>query len=76
MSQRKLRIGVGGSAANPPHWGHIELLKKLLDSGKFDKLIWIPSGIRPDKPGAIEAEHRKKMTELMLEYVGKGDSIT
>jgi nicotinate-nucleotide adenylyltransferase len=60
----KLRIGIGGSAANPPHLGHKELVRSLLESGRLDEMIWIPSGIRPDKDGFVSAEHRAAMTML------------
>ncbi len=44
-----MRIAIGGSAANPPHWGHLQLLIVLLECGLFDRIIWIISGSRADK---------------------------
>lgn len=61
-----MRIGVGGSAANPPHLGHLRLVELLCESALFDKIIWIPSGVRPDKDGLILPEHRVKMIELLF----------
>ena len=60
----KSRIGIGGSAANPPHLGHKQLVEGLLDSGRFDEIFWIPSGVRPDKEGFISPDHRVTMTML------------
>ena len=42
------RIAIGGSAANPPHTGHLALIEALIHSNLFDVVIWIPSGNRPD----------------------------
>lgn len=60
----KLRIGIGGSAANPPHLGHKYMVEGLLDSGRFDEIYWIPSGVRPDKEGFVTPDHRVAMTLL------------
>jgi nicotinate-nucleotide adenylyltransferase len=60
----KIRIGVGGSSANPPHLGHKVLIEKLLLSGVFDRVIWIPSGERIDKESFVDPDHRVFMTNL------------
>jgi len=60
----KLRIGVAGSSANPPHKGHLKLAEALLASGLFDLVIWIPCGVRPDKPELAAARHRRAMTDM------------
>jgi nicotinate (nicotinamide) nucleotide adenylyltransferase len=62
----KPKIAVGGSAANPPHLAHKEIIEALINSNKFEKIIWIPSGLRNDKPGFIEPEYRLVMTNLTL----------
>lgn len=62
-------IAVGGSAANPPHLGHLALIQAMLQSKKFSKVMWIPSGIRPDKPDFIDPQHRLAMTELTLQSI-------
>ena len=58
------RIAVGGSAANPPHIGHLALIETLIHSKLFDVVIWIPSGKHPGKALEIEPDHRIAMTEL------------
>jgi nicotinate-nucleotide adenylyltransferase len=60
----KLRIGIGGSAANPPQLGHRHLVECLLKSKRFDEIFWIPSGVRPDKEGFVSPDHRVAMTLL------------
>ena len=64
---RQKRIAVGGSAANPPHLGHRVLIEFLLNYGNFDEVIWMPSGIRPDKNNLIDPNHRVAMTMLTFE---------
>ncbi|MDO8669519.1 MAG: nicotinate-nicotinamide nucleotide adenylyltransferase [Candidatus Buchananbacteria bacterium] len=58
------KIAVGGSAANPPHIGHLSLIEALIHCRLFDMVIWVPSGTRPDKRFGIEPDHRVAMTEL------------
>ena len=72
----KLRIGIGGSAANPPQVGHRHLVEGLLNSGKFDEVYWIPSGVRPGKEGFVEPDHRVAMTQLTFptEWLWKGET--
>jgi nicotinate-nucleotide adenylyltransferase len=62
-------IAVGGSAANPPHLGHLALIQTILQSHNFTKVMWIPSGIRPDKPDFVHPMHRLAMTELTLKKI-------
>ena len=62
----KPKIAVGGSAANPPHLAHKKIIEALLNSNCFKKVIWIPSGLRPDKTDFIEPEYRLVMTNLTL----------
>lgn len=59
-----MRIAVGGSAADPPTYGHIELARSLMSSGKFDLVIWIPSGSRTDKDMGITPDQRVALTLL------------
>lgn len=72
----KIRIGIGGTAANPPHLGHKYLIEKLLNSNRFDVIYWIPSGARADKIGIVSADHRVAMTLLTFpkEWQNKGNT--
>jgi len=65
----KKQIAVGGSAANPPHLGHLALIKALLKFNNFSKVMWIPSGLRHDKKGFVSPDHRVKMTQLTMENI-------
>lgn len=66
---KPMRIGAAGSMANPVTQAHREMLEALLNCGKFDRLIWIPSGERPEKPNAVHRRHRLAMTLLALPSV-------
>lgn len=70
-----MKIGIGGSAANPPHIGHRMLLEHLIQSGIFQKIIWLPSGTRKDKD-SIASEHRINMTKLAFADLEKTNSKT
>lgn len=72
----KLRIGIGGSAANPPQLGHRHLVEGLLNSKQFDEVFWIPSGVRPDKEGFVSPDHRVAMTLLTFpnEWLWQGET--
>jgi len=58
------RIAVGGSAANPPHLGHQAVIRALIRSGRFNSIIWIPSGTRRGKEHLVDPNHRVAMTIL------------
>ena len=73
----KERIGIGGSAADPPHLGHYSLIECLLRCAKFDRIIWIPSGSRKDKIIITAPDHRVAMTMLTFpkEWLYKADPV-
>lgn len=60
------KIAAGGSAADPPHLGHVVLLTYLLESRLFDRVIWILSGNRNDKQYSVTPDDRVAMTELCV----------
>ncbi|MBI4142996.1 nicotinate-nicotinamide nucleotide adenylyltransferase [Candidatus Uhrbacteria bacterium] len=59
-----IRIGIGGSAANPPHLGHVAMVRAVLDSERFDAVCWAVSGARADKPDVALPDDRIAMTLL------------
>lgn len=64
MLDNLLPVAIGGSAANPATIGHYKLIEWLLDSGKFNTVIWILSGDRTDKKNLITPDHRLAITLL------------
>lgn len=62
------RIGLFGGTFDPPHTGHIELAKTVLDRFSLDKIIFIPAGNPPHKQAGniTQKEHRYNMTALLI----------
>ena len=46
-----LRIGVWGGSFDPVHIGHLILAQEAAEACALDRLIWMPSGSPPHKPG-------------------------
>ena len=62
-----MKIAIGGSAANPPHLGHLMVLNYMMSQKQFDQIIWIPSGSSDEKLlSDIHPDHRVAMTELLI----------
>lgn len=62
----KIRVAFGGSAADPPHNGHIEAVRLVRNSGKYDLVIWYPSGYsREFKSNLSDAVHRSTMSAIL-----------
>lgn len=51
---------------SPPHIGHIELAKRILEEFKFDKIIFVPAFYPPHKENFIPFEHRFNMLKLAI----------
>ncbi|MGN0004571.1 MAG: nicotinate (nicotinamide) nucleotide adenylyltransferase [Candidatus Gastranaerophilaceae bacterium] len=53
---------------NPPHNGHLQVAKFVLQTCNFDKIIFIPAAKPPHKTlNESEALHRLNMTKLLVE---------
>ena len=50
---------------NPPHIGHIELSKRVLEEFNFEKIVFVPSNVPPHKEEFIEGTHRFNMLKLL-----------
>ncbi len=61
-----MKIAIGGSAANPPHFGHRDLVGAVVATGEFEQVRWTVSGDRPDKPGMIASRVRWEMGKLLF----------
>lgn len=61
-----MKIAIGGSAANPPHFGHKMLVDAIVARKEFDHVQWIVSGERPDKPGLPPVYDRWCMTKMLI----------
>lgn len=61
----KLHLAFGGSATDPPHYGHLAMLSAIRRMG-FDLVIWFPSGFSHFKPRLTLAAHRVQMTIVAI----------
>jgi nicotinate-nucleotide adenylyltransferase len=62
------RVAIYGGAFNPPHHGHTATVSNILNSGKFESVILVPSGSRPDKSSQVSAQHRLTMVRMMIAH--------
>ena len=69
---KRSEIAVFGGTFNPPHNGHIHLLKAFESSINFDKILIVPSAIPPHKKAQslVSGEHRINMCRLAFPEAG------
>lgn len=63
-----MKIGLFGGSFNPPHNGHINLIKSILDEKLVDE-IWVFSNRSHFRKKLIPLCHREKMLQLALKPV-------
>lgn len=65
-NQGDVMIVIAGSAANPPHRGHTELIRLLLQDERVTSVWWSVDYDRPDKPVGVSYTHRCTMAQLLF----------
>ena len=62
------RLGIFGGTFDPPHVGHLALAEWAREELRLDRVLFVPAGAPPHKPGARLAatEHRVAMTRLAV----------
>lgn len=64
-----MKLLIYGGSFDPPHYGHIQLLKSAVDCVKPDKVIIMVSGTPPHKEGNMaSADMRLSMCECFRPY--------
>jgi nicotinic acid mononucleotide adenylyltransferase len=58
-----MKIAFAGSATNPSHLGHAQVLQLMLQD-LFDVVIWYPSGFSREKPNLLDGIHRQQLAHL------------
>jgi nicotinate (nicotinamide) nucleotide adenylyltransferase len=63
-----MRVGVFGGTFDPIHYGHLVAAEEARSILKLDKVLIVPAGQPPHKPGRVIApgEHRLAMVELAI----------
>lgn len=69
MSESR-KIGLFGGSFNPPHLGHLEVLRQLLSQNLFDEIWIVPVFQHPFAKTLAPYPHRKHMVELMMSELG------
>lgn len=60
-------IGVFGGAFDPPHLGHLEAARGLLEEPGLKKLLVLPTAVPPHKKAVASFQDRLHMTKLTFE---------
>ena len=63
------RIGIFGGSFNPPHAGHVQLVRSAMEGLALDRVLVIPAATPPHKQmpaGSPDAEARLEMTRLAM----------
>ena len=58
------RVGVFGGTFDPPHRGHVSVVRDVADALRLDEIVWVPAYHSPLKPDAPETP-----PEVRLEMV-------
>lgn len=72
-----MKIGVYGGTFDPPHLGHMEAARQVMEHMALDRLLLIPNKLPPHKdlpPDAADEHHRLAMTAMMAD--GLGEMVT
>ena len=55
--------GLFGGAFDPPHNGHLALVRRALEHFRLERLVVIPTGVAPHKPVQTPGEVRLRLAE-------------
>lgn len=62
-------IGLMGGSFNPIHCGHVALARAALESGRVERVLFLPTGNPPHKKeGLADKLDRLRMVELAVEH--------
>lgn len=64
MKNKIFKTAIFGGSFDPPHYGHIDIVKNL--EKRFDKVIVVPSFISPFKSGASDAAARLRLCKKVF----------
>lgn len=67
-----MKIVILGGTFNPPHNGHLRILKAAAEAVNADVMLMIPAGLPPHKSndGVVSAKHRLELCRLAAKEIG------
>jgi len=63
-SAKRTKVGVMGGTFDPIHHGHLVAASEVAQSFGLDEVVFVPTGMPYQKPGATSSEHRYLMTVI------------
>ena len=62
------RVGILGGTFDPIHYAHLAIAEQVREALELDRVLFVPAGVPPHKPGAVVAatEDRAAMVELAI----------
>ncbi|NJD18542.1 MAG: nicotinate (nicotinamide) nucleotide adenylyltransferase [Gemmatimonadetes bacterium] len=85
-----LRIGIFGGTFDPPHVGHVRVVRDVADALALDRVLWMPARVSPHKlrrplspaavrlemvRAAVAGEPRFEVSEMELERPGPSYTV-
>jgi nicotinate-nucleotide adenylyltransferase len=65
---RKKNAGIFGGTFNPPHIGHLDIVKEARARFSLEKVFFVPSFMPPhkDPKAVLDSRHRAEMVKLLI----------
>jgi nicotinate-nucleotide adenylyltransferase len=60
------KIGFFGGSFDPPHFGHLDFIKKAISIKNLDHVVVCPHSLNPDK-NVEQLQHRLRMIDMLFE---------
>ena len=68
-----MTVAVFGGAFDPPHLGHVALVREALEHFGFERVLVVPAGDPPHKAVSTPAEIRAHLTELAFAGIARAE---
>jgi nicotinate-nucleotide adenylyltransferase len=65
------RIGIIGGTFDPVHLGHLAIAEAARERLDLDRVVFLPAGVPPHKPGAVDAPAEDRVAMVGLAIAGR-----